>query len=54
MITMTVCFNCHGSIAIVMIMVWSSTIYSMNIIDCAIRDGHVFLKNGFVANLVNL
>jgi hypothetical protein len=42
MITVTVCFNFHGSIAIVMIMVWPSTVYAMNIIDCAIRDGHGF------------
>jgi hypothetical protein len=29
----------------VVIMAWPSTVCAMNIIDCAIRDGHGFLNN---------
>jgi hypothetical protein len=48
---MIVCFNCYGSIAIVANMVWPSTMYAMDIIGHALRDGHRVLKqNGFVAN----
>jgi hypothetical protein len=47
---MIVCFNFHGSIAIVVIMVWPSNVYAMDIIGHALRDGHGVLKqNGFVA-----
>jgi hypothetical protein len=45
MIVVTVCFKLtNGNIAIMVIMAWPSTVYAMDIIDCAIRDGHGFLN----------
>jgi hypothetical protein len=45
MVVVTVCFKfLNGNIAIVVIMVWPSTIYALDIIDCAIRYGHGFLN----------
>jgi hypothetical protein len=33
----------------VVIMVWPSTVYAMDIIGCALRDSHRVFKHGFVA-----
>jgi hypothetical protein len=45
MITMTLCFKFpNESIAIMVIMACPSTVYFMDIIDCAIRKVHVFFK----------
>ena len=51
MIVVTVCFKFpNGSIEIVVIMAWPSTVYVMDIIHCAIRKVHGFFKQyGFVA-----
>jgi len=56
MISVTMCFKFpNGSIAIVVIMAWPYNVYDMDIIDCAIRDGHAFFflnQYGFV-DLIN-
>jgi hypothetical protein len=55
MIVVTVCFKLsNGSIAIVVIMAWPSTVYAWILLDFTIRVGTGFYTVWFCRNLIDL